>query len=458
MFTRGSLTTFILLLVLAAPVFADAEADFAAQAERTRQAVASLHVSLARQAKRLGLNVDARAELHKALELVPEHESAMSELGFRKRRVDGQEKWVLDERRALPEANADDIPDTTRKRLHDLRERMLRDAAAEFIKLAQYARERELAVHARVAFAAAVAYQPDNEEARLGSGWRKLESGGWISAAEHAEQQATTKALQDAPEAAALDELPAWTSRVFGAGLWGVKVGGISVIGTGTQHREVAKHCHAALALSAALLGGAAGELRIVLCASEEEFRKYCEVRHPGAPGLALGTRVIEKTEIAVLLTETGSASLSRAVYAATIAAVRRRCEEPRHPWFEMGFAVNMARRLSGNVSAAEFAGEGGERDAARWKKLLIEKQASGEAPALIDAVINRDPGEVAFVTAYFFTQYLSRERASGLPAFCSALRTDSDSEAALMAAYDADVSALEAAFKEWLRLEGSGN
>lgn len=428
----------------------DEESEFAQQADKTRHAVATAHVSLSKSARKLGMNVAARAELDAALELVPEFDDAMSELGYRRKKVDGEEKWVLDERKALPAHDTDNVTAAQRKRHAESREKMRKAAALEFIKLAKTAQRLGLAPHSRASFEVALRYDAMNDEARSGAGWQKDEQGVWTSPNETAERAATAKALET-PEAKAIDALPDWCARVFAQGAWGVKAGGVSVLGTGAAHNDHAKHACATLALVAGLLGGEAGELRVVVCATKADFIKYCEVRHPGTPGLAEGWMVVESTEIGVLLAEASEEAAERVVYAAALSQVRRRCGVARHPWFELGFAGNLTRRLTGRVGCVEFSGDTtGPKEPGRWKRELRMLLDSGEEPDLGNVIADRDPTEPRVIVAYFFVQYLCRERAAGLPDFCAALKSDGDSEGALNQAWQSDAAAMQKSFLDW--------
>ncbi|MBX3459021.1 MAG: hypothetical protein KF696_03515 [Planctomycetes bacterium] len=440
----------VALLAFATIAHADAspeEAEFLKQAEKTRTAVASAHVALAKSARKAGLNVAARAELDAALELAPEFKDAMEELGYRRKKVDGEDKWVADERRALPEKDAESATPAARKKHADARDKMRREAAIEFVKLGKTGQRLALAPHARAAFEVALRYDPANEEALTGAGWAKVD-GVWLSPAEQREADATRKALEVGTKA--LDQLPDWSARVFQQGAWGLTGGGVELLGTGAMHEALTKHAAAVLSLSGRLLGGDA-TLRVVACASRDDFRRYCEVRHPGAPGLADGWMVVAGTEIGVLITDQREESLERVAYAAALSQVRKRCGEARFTWFEVGYAATMAHRLTGRVSCIEFSGEPtGPKEHGRFKRQLRQQLEAGSAPELEYVVADRDPDESRAIVAYFFVKYLCREKAAGLPPFCAAFKAEGDSEAALRLAYDSDVAALERSFLDW--------
>jgi hypothetical protein len=201
------------------------------------------------------------------------------------------------------------------------------------------------------------------------------------------------------------------------------------------------------------LLGGEAGELRVVLCPSEGEFHKYCNVRHPGIPGLLDEWLVIEKTEIAVRIPEEAALADERVVYATARSQVLRRCEKTRHPWFPVGFATNLSQRLAGGVRCAEIAGEStGEHTQARWRAELRKLIDSGKAPSLGRVIVERNPAEPEIMFAHFAMQYLCRARADGLLAFCAGIKADGDDEGALKQAYGEASTEIEKQFLEWFK------
>jgi hypothetical protein len=447
---RTAILGLLVLLLLSPAVLADAEADFAVAAEKTRRAVARDHVQLAKQARRVGMNVAARAELDAALELVPKYAPAMEELGYRRKRVEGEETWVLDEAKALPQADAESVSDGDRRQYASHRATMCAEAAQEFVKLAREAAKLKLESHARAVSEVALRYDPGNVDALKGAGWAQVD-GKWISPGEQAERQATSEALNAVPEIKAVDTLPEWTSRVFAEGVWAVQAGNVTVIGTGRRHKEAARLAHATISLATGLLGGEAGDLRVVLCPSEGEFHKYCNVRHPGIPGLLDETFVIEKTEIAVRIPDETALADERVVYASARSQVLRRCEKARHPWFSVGFSTNLSQRLASGVRCAEFAGEStGDNDQARWRTELRNLIDSGKAPSVTDVVVARNPGEREIMLAHFFAQYLCRERPAGLPAFCAGIKVDGDDEGALKQAYGEESGAIGRQFLDW--------
>ncbi len=396
------------------------------------------------------MNVAARAELNSALELVPKYADAMEELGYRRKRVDGEETWVLDEAKALPKTDAESVSDADRRQYAFHSGTMRVEAAQEFVKLAREAAKLKLASHERAVYEVALRYNPNDVDALKGAGWTQVD-GKWISPAEQAERAATAQALKSVPEIKAVDTLPDWASRVFAEGVWAVQAGNVTVIGTGRRHKEAARLAHATITLATGLLGGEGGELLVALCPSEGEFHKYCNVRHPGIPGLLEETLVIEKTEIAVRIPDETALADERVVYAAARSEVLRRCEKARHPWFAVGFATNLSQRLAGGVRCAEFAGEStGDTDEAAWRTDLRKLINNGKAPSVTDVVVARNPGEQEIMVAHFLAQYLCRERPAGLPAFCAGIKADGDDEGALKQAYGEEPAEIAKQFLEW--------
>lgn len=445
-----ALFSFAISIALAVSALADPtpeEAEFLKQAEKTRTAVAAAHVSLAKSARKVGLNVAARSELDAAFGLIPDFEAAKEELGYRRKKIDGVEQWVLDERRALPAADSDTVTPAARDKHREARDKMRAAAAIEFVKLGKTGQRLALVAHSRAAFEVALRYDAANEDALFGAGWAKVD-GVWLSPGEQRERDATVKALE--VETRALDKLPDWSSRVFQQGAWGLTATNLELFGTGALHEPLAKHAAAVVSLSAQLLGGE-GSLRVVVCASREDFKRYCEVRHPGAPGLAEGWMVVASAEIGVLITDDRDESLARLTYAAALSQVRKRCGEARFTWFESGYAATMAHRLTGRVSTIEFSGEpSGPKEHGRFKRQLRQQLAAGNAPGLEYVLADRAPDESRVIVAYFFVTYLCRERPAGLSAFCVAFKAEGDSEAALKQSYDTDVKSLEKAFLDW--------
>jgi hypothetical protein len=342
------------------------------------------------------------------------------------------------------------VSDADRRKYVFHRVTMRGDAAQEFVNLAREAAKLKLASHERAVYEVALRYNPDNVDALKGAGWVQVD-GKWISPAEQAEREAAAAALKAVPEINALDTLPDWASRVFADGVWGVQAGNVTVIGTGRRHKEAAKLAHVTVALATGLLGGEAGELRVVLCPSEGEYQKYCTVRHPGTPGLLDEMFVIEKTEIAVRIPEEAALADERVVYAAAQSQVLRRCEKARHPWFAVGFATNLSQRLAGGVRCAEFAGDAsGDSDQAGWRAELRKMIDNGKAPSPGDVILARNPGEHEIILAHFFAQYLCRERAAGLPAFCAGIKADGDDEGALKLAYGEESGEIGKQFLDW--------
>ncbi|MCB9932453.1 MAG: hypothetical protein H6841_03435 [Planctomycetes bacterium] len=445
--------TLLLLLALAAPLAAeDAEAKFAEHAQKTAAAVADAHVSLARWCFKHGLNVAGREQCERARTLVPGHEKAMKELGYTQKKVEGEKTWVLDERKAPPAADGEVAP-RDRDDMVKERDKIYREAAVEYVKLANFAKKLELAAHARAAFEQAVKYDPLNEEALTGAGWQKDELGDWISPREAAEREQTADALEAAPEAVALETLPEWTSSVFKSSApLGMAFGDLTVIASGSRHAEAGKYAYAASYLAAALLGGKVEVLRVVLAADETEHKNYCETRHPGMPGLSADRWVVGNKEVEALLdAKDDKLGMERVVYTVAIFELRRRVGETTHPWFEVSFAGNLTRRLLGRVATSEFSGDAsGPSESGRWKRTLRMLRGEGRAPALDKLVVARDPDETQVILAHFFTRYLCEQRAKALPDFCAALKSSDNFEQAFKSAFGQDSSELEQLFGEW--------
>lgn len=443
----------ILLFAFACALAAqEVDPKFLERADKTAAAVADAHVNLARWCFKNGLNVAGRDQCERARRLVPDHEKAMKELGYVLKKLDGEKAWVLDPRKAPPESDGDLKPEA-RENFARERDKIYREAAAEYLKLARHAEKLGLSQHARAACEQAVKYEPLNEEALKGAGWVKDDVGDWISPREAAEREDTARALETTPEAKPLDTLPEWTSSAFKKSeALGMAFGAVTVIASGSRHAEAGKFAYAAARLSAGLLGGKLENLRVVLAANEVEHKAYCETRHPGMPGLAEDRWVVGEKEVEVLLDgEDDRAGMERVVYAVAIFELRRRCGETTHPWFEVGYASNLTRRLLGRVTTAEFSGEaGGPSESGRWKRTLRMLRAEGRAPALDKLLVARDPDESQVNLAHFFTRYLCEQRAAALPDFCAALKSAASDEQAFQTAFDQDSAELERLFGEW--------
>jgi tetratricopeptide (TPR) repeat protein len=442
----------LLVLLLAAPLLADEETRFIERANKTANAVADSHANLARWCFKQGLNVAGRDQLEMALALVPEHEKSMKELGYKRKKVEGVETWVLDEALAPPRVDGDAVA-TAFETLTRERDKLYAEAAVEYVKLARQAEKQELPAHAKVSYEQAVKYDPTNEDALTGAGWVKDDIGDWISPNERRERDENAAALSDAPAAEPIEELPDWTARAFKqAAALGVKSGPITVIGSGTSLSEAAKFAHAASSLSALLLGGQVSSLRVVLAADTKEHEDYCQTRHPGIPGLVDARWVIGEKEVEALLDKTDDKlGLERVVYAVVIFEVRRRCGETTHPWFEVGFASNLTRRLLGRVTTAEFSAvAAGPGESGRWKRTLRNLVAARTQPELDKLVVTRDPDENQVILAHFFVRYLCAERRAALADFCAAFKSAETIEDALNAAFEQDSGALNKLFLDW--------
>jgi hypothetical protein len=442
----------LLVLLVAAPLPADSAADeakFIERAEKTAGAVADSHVNIARWCFKQGMNVAGREQLKQALALAPGHEKAMRELGYKRKKAG--DEWVLDERLAPPETDGDVTP-TARATYIKEREKLHREAAVEYIKLAGQAEKDGLSTHARASYERAVMYDPLNEDALKGAGWVKDELGEWVSPQDAREQAENEAALADAPVAQPLEELPEWTARAFKKSATGTICGNITVIGSGASLGGAAKFAFAASKLSATLLGGKAEALRVVLAADKGEHADYCATRHPGVPGLVESRWVVGESEVEALLdAEDDRVGNERVVYAVAIFEVRRRCGEATHPWFEVGFASNLTRRLLGRVTTAEFSGDAaGPTESGRWKRTLRMMVHDGTAPKFDKLVVTRDPNESQVILAHFVVRYLCAERRGALPDFCAAMKSADSDEEAVKTGYGNEAAELATLFLEW--------
>lgn len=422
------------------------------RSEKTNEGVADAHVSLACWCLKVGLNASAHDQLGRALKLVPEHSKAMKELGYRQKRVDGVETWVLDEKRNPPKTDADGIKPETREDFIEARDKLHREAAVEYVKLGELAQKLELPARARVAFGLAVKYDPLNEKALAGAGWVKDELDEWISPGEAAEREQTGNALTATPLSETMDELPDWTARAFtGATVGGQKFGTLEVITTGSAG-DYGKYAWAAAKLCSDVLGGGIQSLRIIIATTTTEHEGYCTTRHPGIPGLKGDSWVLGDKEVEVLIDpDEDKIGFERVVYAVAVFEVRRRCGETTHPWFEVGFASNLTRRLLGRVTTAEFSGDAeGPTESGRWKRTLRQLVYDESAPTLERLIVARDPDEHEVILAHFFTRYLCSERAAAVPSLCAALKSSDDDEEAFKAAFEQDAAQLNSLFIEW--------
>ncbi|MCB9893860.1 MAG: hypothetical protein H6839_05405 [Planctomycetes bacterium] len=453
--TRVSLSLLILLAFSCATVFAeDADSDkFMERAAKTNEAVADAHVNLARWCLKHGMNVAGREQIDQALALVPEYEKAMKELGYKEKKVDGKPAWVLDEKRAPPAADAEGVRAEDREAYSEERDKLLREAAVEYVKLGRYGDKLELKTLARVAYDTAVKYDALNEDALKGAGWVKDDFDEWISPREAREREQTADALTGVPSPESMDELPGWTAEVFkSAAPIGVKFGPVTVIGSGSLQQQAGKYAHAASSLTAALLGGGVEDIRVVLAADATEHKAYCETRQPGIPGIVESRWILGDKEVEVLLdAKDEKLGLERVVYAVAVFEVRRRCGETTHPWFEIGFASNLTRRLTGRVDAIDFTGDAsGPTESGRWKRTFRMLLADRQQPKLSRLVVVRDPDEKQAMLAHFFVRYLCTERAPALPDFCAAFKSADDIETALKSAFEQDSAQLDKLFIDW--------
>jgi tetratricopeptide (TPR) repeat protein len=423
------------------------------RAERTSEAVADAHVGLARWCFKQGMNVAGREQLQHALKLVPEFDKAMKELGYRQKRVDGKKTWVLDKRAAPPETDSADVTPDDRDAYLKEREKLNHDAAVEYVKLGRYAEKLELKTEARVSFETAIKYDPLNEDALKGAGWVKDDVGEWISPREAADRKETAEALSSAPTGEPVDELPDWAAQVFKTSApLEMTFGPISVLGSGSEQQVAGKYAHAASTLTAGILGGKVGELRVVLAADKAEHKQYCQTRQAGVAGLQDSNWVLGENEVEVRLdAKDEKLGMERVVYAVAVFEVRRRCGDTTHPWFEIGFASNLTRRLLGRVDCTEFSGDAsGPTEAGRWKRTFRMLLADDEQPKVGKLVVERDPDEKQAMLAHFFVRYLCGERRAALPDFCKAMKSTDDAEGALKSAFAEGSAKLDELFVDW--------
>lgn len=456
---RTALLTLLLCVIAAATAAQDAaepneaaEQKFLERAAKVKEACADKHVELAKLFRKNGANLWAKVELEAAVGLVPNHEKAMKELGYKQKRVDGVEQWVLDEDRAFPTEDAPGLSAKTREALRAEQEKAYQGIAAEFVKLAGVARKSELAVHARVCCEIAVRYDPLNKAALEGAGWVN-EGGVWLSPAEVAERAETVASLAEVPQGEQMQSLPEWCPTIFGEGkAFGYTFGKVSVIGSGSDHASMGRYAHAAFSLCADLLGSREGELRLLLTANKDEHDRYCDTRHPGIEGLKANDFVVGDREVAVRVpTNDSELGFERVVYAVALFECRKRCGEGQHPWFERGIASNLTRRLTGRVGITEHARDRtGPAEHGRWKRTLRMKVGAGEALEFGKLVVARDPDEAQIMLAHFMTRYLCMQRKAALPGYCAALLAGEDAESALKHGFEQDSAALEAAFAAW--------
>lgn len=446
----------LLLLLPAMPLAAqDPEQKFQDKAEEINKQVADGHADLAEFCFRYGWNAAGHAEAERALAIRPEHAKAMQALGYRRRRVDGEQAWVRNERDIPAD---EDNPDADPRRLNQYeqrRDKARKEAAEGYVELAEFALGLDLEAHARAAWLTALRYDPDNEAARLGAGWVKDEDGNWVSPDKNAEQKATEAAL-DVPDPEDVDDLPGWTGRVYGAqDVHARRVGKVTAIGAAAKPDEPARYAHAVQAIVADELGGEAGDLRIIITADRVEHEAYVRTRHPAIPGLANDDWIIGRNEVAVLAAENEAETLERVVYAAGIYEVRRRAGETRHPWFEIGMASNLTRRLCGSVATAPFTGEPKfESSPDRWKKALKALVDEREQASLADLIVTRDLAEADVMLAHFVVRYLARRRTAALPAYVAGYRVERDADGAIRSAFGQPVNELEDEFLAWLAID----
>ncbi|MCA8936951.1 MAG: hypothetical protein KDB68_12195, partial [Planctomycetes bacterium] len=191
---------------------------------------------------------------------------------------------------------------------------------------------------------------------------------------------------------------------------------------------------------------------RVVVANGRKEHEGYCTTRHPGIPGLKDDYWVLGDKEVEVVTdAEDDNIGFERIVYSVAIFEIRRRCGDTTHPWFEVGFASNLTRRLLGRVTTAEFSGEAeGPSESGRWKRTLRQLVYDESAPKLERLIVDRDPDEHEVIFAHFFIRYLCIERAAAVPAFCAAMKSSDDDEEAFKSAFEQDAEELNALFVDW--------
>lgn len=437
---------------------AQAEAKFTERATRTNSAIADALARLGSDCLKQGLNLAGVQHLRQALEHEPDNEKAMRALGHEKKKVEGEAKWVLDPKKAPPEQDAQGITPAVRAEYRKARDKLYAETAKELVGLGQFAAKQGLEAHARATFEAALRYDALNEEALKGAGWVK-ESGDWVSPREVVHRQAARKALDNPPDSTELETVPAWATGLGDAAnpVTGSRAGNLTILGSGSLHAEWLRYAAAARTLAAAALGGEAPEMTLFVARNRKQQQAYATLRHPGNPGLAAEAWCVEQGECAVESDEkSDKITFERIVLAVAIHEVRARCGEPSHPWFEIGYATNLTRRLCESVSQAPFSGNpAGPSEAGRWKRTLLMQVAEETQPRVEKLLVARDPDESQVILAHFFTRYLVQERAGALESFCAAVKAGETMESALKAATQADLARIEQGFLGWLQRGG---
>ncbi len=441
----------------------DAETRFNEKAAKTNGAIADSFVKLGLNCLKWGLNTAARQHLQQALEHEPENEKARKGLGFEKKKIEGKPQWVLDPKKAPPADDAKSVTEDVRKDYRKERDRVLAQAAKDLVALGQYATKQGLESHARATCDVARRYDPLNEDALKGAGWVKDASGQWQSPMEVSERDQARKALAEPPKAQDMAQVPGWTADLGTAQgpVSGIQADKLVILGSGGFHATALKYAAATQAMAAAALGGQVPGLTLFVAQDQKQHAAFCQARHPGTPGLDQDNWVVATGEVEVLRDGKEDAAdpvttAQRIVLAVAIHEVRARCGETTHPWFEVGVASNLARRLVEQISQTPFAGDpAGPVESGRWKRTLLMQIADGTAPALEKLLVARDPDESQAILAHFFTRYLLHEHPKALEAFCAAIKGGAETEAALSASTLLEPAQLETQFHGWVQQGG---
>jgi len=436
---------------------AEAETKFNEKAAKTNGAIADSLAKFGSDCLKQRMNVAAALHLQQALDHEPENEKALKALGHEKKKVDGETRWVLDPKKAPPAEDGKDIPLAARVDYRKSRDKLYADIARELVVLGQFGLKLGLEPHAKASFEAALRYNALNEDALRGAGWVK-EAGDWVSPQEVMEREAARKALGDPPDSKELESVPDWASALGDAGnpVTGIKAGNLTILGS-LLHADVLKYAAATRSMAATALGGEPAALTVFIARNRKQQQAYAVARHPGNPGLAEDNWCTEIGECAIECDEKeDKTTLERVVLAVATHEVRIRSGEPSHPWFEVGYATNLTRRLCQSVALAPFAGNpGGPSEVGRWKRTLLMQVADESQTSLEKMLVARDPDESQVILAHFFTRYLLHQRPASLEPFCAAVKGGNAMPDALKSGTLAEVSKLEQGFLGWLQRGG---
>lgn len=436
----------------------EAESKFAEKAAKTNGAIADALAKLGADCLKQGLNLAAIEHLNQALEYEPGHERAHKSLGHEKKKVEGEVKWEPDPKKAPPAQDAQGLKPEVRVEYRKARDKLYAEAAKELVLLGQAALKLGLEPHAKATFEVALRYNALNEDALKGAGWVK-EAGDWVSPHEVLEREAARKALENPPDSKELEILPEWATGLGDAAnpVTGSIAGNLTILASGGLHADYLRYAAAVRQLAARALGGESAAVTLFVARNRKQQQAYAATRHPANPGLAADAWCVEIGECAVEADEKDDKlSLERVVLAVATHEVRARCGEPNHPWFELGYATNLTRRLCGSVSQAPFSGKaGGPSEVGRWKRTLLMQVAEESQPRLEKLLAARDPDESQVIVAHFFTRYLLHERAGALEPFCAAVKAGDSMEDALKSGAQTEVPRLEQGFLGWLQRGG---